>query len=127
MKFHEAMKELEDGKKIRLFHWDKYEYIYINSQNYVVDEVSKSYEIDRVWDNWELYEEPVKTYTFQEIIPFLKKCKKVKRNLWIKEYFIYKGPDGKIMSTFRPSGFSGIQYTGFEIEDIEADDWTVVE
>ena len=59
MKFWEAVKSMQEGKKVRLFTWSPNQYIYLNETTKIVDETGHLYGIDYIsMENvWELYEE----------------------------------------------------------------------
>lgn len=119
MKFWEAMKALEEGKRVRMCQWPKESYIHINITNYIENEKYDDCSINFTSGEWELYVEPVKTYTFQEIIPFLKEGKKVNR---VKNKTYPIEMDGKYCY-FSTRGASAYL---FSMEDLEANDWIVV-
>lgn len=123
MKFWEAMKALEEGKKVRIKIWNSGEYCHIDGCNIGLGFFESMTGIttrNAINLEWEFYEEPVKTYTFQEIIPFLREGKRVKRSSWNNfEYILEMEVDGFIFNTR-----SGLILL---IEDLEADDWIVVE
>ena len=78
MRFSEAMKALEEGKKVRLCTWHERDYLDNSETGGNIEHLS----IPWPWCNvnlWEIYQEPVKTYSFQDIIPFINKGKVVKR------------------------------------------------
>ena len=58
MKFWEAVREMQDGKKIRRKTWDDGDYIYMNYGE-LIDERDKQYSINYVFndDEWEIYDE----------------------------------------------------------------------
>lgn len=59
MKFWEAMKALEEGKKVRRSYWEKDNYIYIDSDNILrdnYDDPQDLYYIPNDDDDWEIYE-----------------------------------------------------------------------
>jgi hypothetical protein len=57
MKLWEAMKALEEGKKVRKQNWNRYEYIFIDKTGRIADETGSTYEINRSNEGWELYDE----------------------------------------------------------------------
>lgn len=61
MKFWEAMKALEEGKKVRRNDWPFGEYITLENSSFF-NENRKYYSLTRS-DGWELYEEPKKPVT----------------------------------------------------------------
>ena len=111
MKFWEAMKALEEGKKCRACIWSEGEHVVSVSD--IVYELCDTEEyrlLDLVTCDWELYEEPVKTYTFQEIIPFLRDGKRVRR--LSGSSILVKGDNSGFCLTFK---------------DVESNDWIVLE
>lgn len=62
MKFSEAMKALEQGKKIRCVHWRKGVYYYFDSEGVLRDQNGNDdgLSIDSLNRTWELFEEPPK-------------------------------------------------------------------
>lgn len=94
MKFWEAMKALEEGKKVRCCNWLKHEFIFKELKygfiSYIND-IWKGPSGYWVCNEWEIYEEPIKTYSFMEILPFLKEGKKIKRNDWSHHWKIING------------------------------------
>lgn len=114
MKFWEAMKALEEGKKVRNINWDKEGFIYLDEYS-VCDE--NNFDVDDsvidgyfVTSEWEIYKEPVKTYTFLEMIEQVKFGKSAYRKDWLVTRRAISKDVGD-----------------FSIEDTEAKDWIVVE
>lgn len=68
--------------------------------------------------DWELYEEPQKTYRFWELLDALKEAKSIKRKNWGKQIQIVRGH-----LCFADEGWS----TSWEskLEDLEATDWVI--
>lgn len=129
MKFWEAMKALEEGKKVRCKTWSKGGNIYIElpigSPNKFLSESGRSAQLCissdlHLFDEWELYEEPVKTYSFIEILPFLKDGKKARRNCFRGDAHIYLKKTGRI------SWSNGDNFP-FSFQDFEVTDWILVE
>lgn len=122
MKFHEAMKALEEGKRVRyslspcehwidksrLLQWMKY--------------LAKQEHLDCNKYEWELYEEPHKTYTFMEVVQGLKEGKKFKRKNFTG--WIETNKNGMIFS-FQENDSLGSRYMTY-ISDYEATDWIEV-
>jgi len=119
MKFWEAVKALQEGKKVRGVQWTVG--LYINTISYSdgdsVDFLSLR---EALGIEWELYEEAVKTYSFAEIVPFIKARKRVKR-LSSKQTVYFEDSVGKIL--VYPFGHAWV----CKIEDFEATDWIIVE
>ena len=112
MKFSEAMKALEEGKKVRREDWNEGCFVYVLNDS-VFDEKGSSRSIylsAPFLENWELYEEPVKTYSFIEAVQLMKEGKTIKRKYWGSWYSMRITYD----YTFK-----------FTTEDIEATDWMV--
>jgi hypothetical protein len=114
MKFWEAMKALDEGKKVRLKKW----ILDIYLDKYAAYSFIFPYDCS---DEWELYEEPVKTYSFSEIFPFLKEGKQCKRKNSPSCLFIR---DGRLVQEDDRVIFHCIYIS---LEDLEATDWIVVE
>lgn len=57
MKLWEAIKLLEEGKKIRMINWEKDWYLCLDKQGYIVDEEGYSPTININWQEWEIYKE----------------------------------------------------------------------
>ena len=88
MRFSEAMRALEEGKKVRREDWNEGCFVYVLN-DCLFDEkgYSRSIYLSATFlENWELYEEPVKTYSFMEAVQFMKYDGRVKREImnWIK-------------------------------------------
>ena len=68
MKLWEAMKALEEGKKVRRVDWEPYEYIYIDSYNEVINNYGTSADkeiLDNIYMTWEIYKD------FNDLLPDL--------------------------------------------------------
>ena len=85
MKFWEAMKALEEGKRVRKKNWNKQSWIDRNSSH-----CGQTYEIPLPpsGDEWELYEEPERTLSFLEVVAGLKEGKKFRRMSWHSEFIV---------------------------------------
>lgn len=60
MKLWEAMKALEDGKKVRRIDWAPNEYIYIDSYNEVINNYGAPADkeiLDNIYMTWEIYKD----------------------------------------------------------------------
>ena len=57
MKFWEAMKALEEGKKVRKKDWDEWKYLHLNDSNCIINEVGMYVCINLIYinDDWEIY------------------------------------------------------------------------
>ncbi len=116
MKFWEAMKALEEGKKVRCCLW---------SESLFIDE-SMRFEL---WllDNhepfhdkeWELHEEPVHMISFQDVIKGMREGKRFKRERWTSDLAIFI-----IGMEIYPRSKFGIKT--LQMEDFEAIDWIEV-
>ena len=80
MKIEEAIVLLRKGKKVRKRRWDLKNYIYYDGEKLRTDSGSPYKLLLFTLENehWEEYDEPKKFYTFIEVIPFLKKGKKIR-------------------------------------------------
>ena len=118
MKFWEAAKALQEGKKVRGVEWIAG--MYIDSISYSdgdsVDFLSfrEAFKVE-----WELYEEPVKTYSFAEALVLMKEGIKLRRPHFREYSAVCIGKWGRIRWC------SGDNYP-ISIQDIEADDWTII-
>lgn len=108
MKFWEAMKALEEGKKVRCLRWSCSGYIE-NTRMFNYSE----YE-------WELFCDPVKTYTFMEAIQLMKEGNKMRRPNYREDSSIFANKIGRIK-------WSNGDRFPIDIADIEANDWIAVE
>lgn len=122
MRFSEAMKALEEGKRVRPKYWHKDCFLCRGSDGTIVDAAKSSMFCIEEWSlmEWELYEEPEKTYTFMEVVQGLKEGKRFKRKDWGDWFLAYSQCtyiEGKgIPPCFAP----------FTIENFEANDWIEV-
>jgi len=110
MKFWEAMKALEEGKSVRCNLFGEGRYV---SDGHSLSAACSAlflslHEIMNA--DWKVYEEPVPTYSFMEMIDLLKKGKKFKR-------------EGSICIV----EIGRTDVIGFMLHDIEANDWILVE
>lgn len=125
MKFWEAMKALEEGKKVRCREWVRCLWVDKKSLNSAANVcIDLSHDTDT---DWELYEKPLQLHSLWELIPALKEGKTVRReNGWdhpihgisMRQPLRYVGSE-----TSEQSG----QKHFFSIEDLEASDWIVCE
>lgn len=129
MKFWEAMKALEEGKKVRPRDYPSSYYVYVGPRNNLCvhspqgDFDKADCPLNRVYiDEWELYEEPEKTYTFMEVVKGLREGKS----------FVRAGrdvPDAISSHHKRWPGsyiFTALEPSHFTLEDLEATDWVEV-
>jgi len=132
MQLWEAIKVLQEGKKVRLKHWTPNEFIHLNSNRLIIDEkgdrfslgpFNHNFEFDR---EWEIYEEPEeKTYTFMEAFNLLRNRNRIKRKKWgDSQLTIYSQYDKAIFQTNLDGRF--IQFYPVNFEDMDATDWVVV-
>lgn len=58
LKTWEAIKALEEGKKVRKNSWEMKEYIYLDKYGNIIQENGSDYELDCIYkeDEWEIYE-----------------------------------------------------------------------
>lgn len=83
----EAMKALSEGKKIRRNTWDEQEYIRLNDDGQLIDELSNPVEIffdsdDMKADNWKLANKPILNYNEKDYLenvirPFRKRFERI--------------------------------------------------
>lgn len=122
MRFSEAMKALEEGKKVRIKHWQENCCLCIGSDGTIFDQAKDSTFCIEEWllTEWELYEEPERTLSFTEMVQGLKEGKRFKRKDWGDWFLAYSQCtyiEGKgIPPCFAP----------FTIENFEANDWIEV-
>jgi hypothetical protein len=118
MKFWEAMRELETGKKVRIRGSKPNTYLEKRDRIFYFGTWStlSSY-ID---DNWELYEEPVRLLSFAEIVQGLREGKRFRRKDSNLIIFAYPDKDGTIC--IEKSNEAWIA----SLEDLEANDWIEV-
>lgn len=90
----EAMKALSEGKKIRRNTWDEQEYIRLNQDGQLIDELGDSVEIffdsdDMKKDNWKLANKPILNYSEKDYLENLIRPfrKRFERTLISKEAF----------------------------------------
>ena len=114
------MAALEEGKKVRRKNWPSKEYIH----NWKQEDGSEWMICASICLNseWELYEEPEKTYSFMEVVKGLKDGKKFKRKTW-GEWYIFYCLTG---ATLYVQGKQKIDFSPYSIESFEATDWVEV-
>ncbi len=118
MKFSEAMRELENGKKVRKKNWSANEYISKNGADdglefMFVQSLCVDYE-------WELYEEPGQLLSFQVVIKGLKEGKRFRRINWSDLLGIESSEVDDVTWVSDGKRFS------LNLQDIEANDWVEV-
>lgn len=115
MKFSEAMKALEDGKKVRCCSWGEEEWV--NKDTILPDwmRLNCSCLIDQYW---EVYEEPKPKLSFVEVVKGLKQGKIFKRAKWPEGMYVYEDKYEHVHINLY-----GGELWHFKIEDFEATDW----
>lgn len=108
MKFWEAMKALEEGKKITCLEWAGTSGDYIDKERLLANDYAYEGPFSHWQSEWELYEEPVQTFTFIQVIQGLKEGKGFKRKSW-------EHPDCVLYNKNRNIFLI--------LEDFEANDW----
>lgn len=118
MKFWEAMKALEEGNKVRVKEWSPGAYWWFKSSSSLDATITDIFILST--KEWELYEEPQKTYSFSEVVKGLKLGKKFRRKSFpdCPAIYLLKG-EGDIY-------ISGECWGSSSIEDFEATDWIEV-
>lgn len=120
MKFWEAMKAIEEGKKVRLIDRSVDSSIYSEDNiSYALAECSARWIDILIHYEWELYEKPQKTYTFMEVIRGLKEGKKFKRPTWKETNFFWSN-HSILVNELNEIGHFLI------FDDFEATDWIEV-
>lgn len=118
MKFWEAMKALEEGKKVRKKRWEKDAFLPTRrnldgSEWIILATIGLN-------EDWELYEEPEQTYSFMEVVKGLKEGKEFRRKSWPnKEYSIKLFVPGIMNSKTASACY-------LYPEDFEASDWVEI-
>lgn len=118
MKFWEAMKALEEGKKVRCAQWPNNCYDSQSGNNVPYSCYSLSH-----WsqESWELYEEPELLLTFAEVVKGLKEGKRFRRERWVPIAYIVAGSwpsRAVLLCEGSPINLA--------LEDFEACDWVEV-
>jgi hypothetical protein len=112
MKFWEAAKALQEGKKVRGVEWWGCMLIKFLILTFCFP--MQAFKVE-----WELYEEPVKTYSFAEALVLMKEGIKLRRPHFREYSAVCIGKWGRIRWC------SGDNFP-ISIQDIEADDWTII-
>lgn len=123
MKFWEAMRALEEGKKVYCTTW-KCGYI-CKSENYQWKVCSLAADID---EEWELYEEPEKLLTFSEVVKGLKEGKRFRRKGWVGQphlWIMLEDRENSERFLIFECGLTSNIYK-FTMFDFEATDWVEV-
>src|ERR1700677_3507089 len=127
MKFWEAMKALDEGKKVHCPSWKGYVkwQMALNSLNipHIIAQSGRDgidfcvYLYQCLGADWEIYEEPVKNYSFPEAIELMKEGKKMTRPSWMENSYVHLNMHGYFDKYGYPINWS--------IKDIEATDWII--
>ncbi len=134
MKFWEAMRALEEGNSVKPSTWEGHIKWHLENWNgtKIIKTTNGSPGIDfsvylyqHLSDEWEIYEEPQKTYSFIEIIKGLKEGKKFRRRFWNEESLLGSEETQEILGYRRLTNQKG-RITTLFIEDFEATDWIEV-
>src|SRR5258706_7425340 len=114
MKFSEAMKHLEEGKKVRCKLWSRrYEKeIYWQLGNDI--NLPSGCDWEDVMSEWELYDDSPK-FSFPEVVKGLREGKRVRRKSWHSFIFVHQE-----MGLLRNEEGYTFQW---DLEDFEAHDW----
>lgn len=125
MKFSEAVKALEVGKKVKMNEWVGSVYLQFIG-DVLIDEEGEEREFcsDSFLANWEVYEEPVRMMSFSDMVKGLKIGKKYRRSHWDSCAFISKGSASLVLYTCLRQNVSCYWYPS--VEDLEAMDWIEV-
>ncbi len=132
MKFWEAMKALQEGKKVRCKDWDNKSFYDYRPDYFLHSDMlfspgnlcSHQFSDDEIlYCQWELYEEPRQSISFMEVVQGLKTGKRYKRPLW--EDGKSFGPTCYCKNHVRINLYGGEPWD-LEIEDLEATDWVEV-
>ena len=110
MKFWEALRDLENGKKIRKKDWPKSEWIDNTPSSNCYLDLS-----DSLAGQWEIYIDTSKHYSFLDVIKGMVEGKKYRRPSWRK--------DRKSICTFLERGVLIGKVKG---EDLISNDWIEV-
>lgn len=123
MKFWEAMREMqENNKAVRCKRWYPESHAYLTLSGVVLYQVMGRLDMFAM-EEWEIYQEPEKTYSFMEIVPLLKEGKTFKRKKAHSDYNLYLKLRGLCQGRlFWKCGREALM----DISDIEADDWVEV-
>lgn len=116
MKFWEALKNLQEGKKVRNKDWVPRCFWSLRDFEY---KCGSGFPYHWTEEEWELYEEP--GLTFAKVIEGLKAGKKFRRRNWFdKSFYInWRTPDDLILDSFG-------DMAPLTIHDYESTDWEEV-
>lgn len=123
MKFLEAIKAMEEGKKVRSIEWPREEYVFLSKSGHIKNEenIDSNLYSDSPSQEWEIYQEPEKTYTFHQALKLLKNGSIMNRKSSSGPTFGVCMRDGLLYYVHRfcfPLTFN--------LEDYEATDWIEV-
>jgi hypothetical protein len=123
MRFWEAQKSLDEGKKIRHKTWENGKWVSLHLDNYKPNEPTQNYFaiVGHFREGWELYEEPNKLISFAEVIKGLKEGKKFRRAIWSSEKFIC------MSYIYAHIWHHKGDAAAFSVQDFEAKDWIEVD
>lgn len=89
MKFYEALKALDEGKKVRVKTWHNKNAYVMQDFPHAIDNEGRPWETAHFFMGesnkqleWEIYEKPPKPYTFMEVVKGLKEGKRFRRKYW---------------------------------------------
>ena len=117
MKFNELVFALLRGKKITSEYWQEWEYIYLNEDGDLVDEMGI-----KQWDDYKIYtEDDIKYRTFTEAMQHILAGGKAKRKNW--KAIIYLDKTNIMVSKNEDDEIDSAMLTGF---DLEATDWILL-
>lgn len=131
MKFSEAMKHVEEGKKVRQKDWPEGSYSFLDSVDFWLVNSEGQWPKKRspigegVFAEWELFieEQPSTLFCFSYIIKGMKEGKKISRKCWGHDY-VFCNRDGSLLIHQEDSkGRVDVLPWWPCIEDIEAMDW----
>lgn len=124
MKFWEAMKLLQEGHIIRRKEWaSSYGILLTLLTERIIDTYEKPFPIHFISDDWELYQETEKTYTFTEVVQGLKEGNRYSRKGWIVPGTVFI-KESSIRIQF--SSTHNSENYALTIIDLEAKDWIEV-
>lgn len=122
MNFIEAVKAMQDGKKVRSPHWVRYYYVRKQSHRYIAFDGKSEFnwnfsENEMLSKDWEIYQEEPKLHTFEEALAALKRGKTIYR----KSYHDKCGANVSIWYEY--DWFASV----FNRDDVLANDWIIKE
>jgi len=95
MNFIEAVKKMQCGKRVRLTHWRNDTYAKRENSSYLIscnqgNIYHQFSEREILAEDWEIYEEQPKLYTFEEAFKLMKEGKTIKRQSSDIEFYFIK-------------------------------------